>query len=431
MIRWKYSHVKYDKYFKQFTMDNKVWIGQSIDFVKPSKRSFCRFSLHMIKPIFIAVACNVVMSMDGLAKLDEDSEFNVLDFLDKNSRQMYAAASISARKIVKKHSEPIDEYMGLFDYPIQAANGCITGNKLRGFDPVECIRMITDPVEGKVFFHDLRRHAFTNAQLEILIFNSIEIGNIPVLDALLRIRSSKGAIELTFLQDAICWASISQTLHRAPDDRSFDFTTPRSIDDLLLNDICNLLVNFSKLNGNAIILSISVTLDMIAQFHLRLVKSNRVLTNYFFQAPCTFANFKHLLSLRPFPTSHLALYRTVNVNQKPASWVGKLLEMGMMIQERSICTAVNFLESSCLKLYLKSGMRVNWDDEMKCIAKHVSTSTYKSVLISMSIKELDRQYLPKKAPFSIYHGLKCIGWLIFSMNCIMELRIFNYRRWLV
>ena len=281
-----------------------------------------------------------------------------------------------------------------------------------------------------MFFHEQRQYAFTNAQLEILIFNAIEIGNIPVLNALLEIRSSKGAIEYSFLQDAICWASISQTMHRAPADRGFDFTTPRSIDDLLLNDICNLLVNFSNLNGNAIILSISVTLDMIAQFHLHLVESNRSLTTHFLGRDRTLEAFKHLLSVRPYPTSHLALYLFENASIKP-SWVGKLLEMGMMIQEGTICAAVNFLDSSCLIPYLKNSMRVNWDDEMKCIAKHVSTSTYKSVVISMSIKELDRQYLPKKAPFSIYHGLKCTGWLIFSMNCIMELSLFNCPGWFI
>ena len=201
--------------------------------------------------LFLAFACQAILAIVSENTMEEDTEFKILDSVEKVSRDRYARTSKYARQLVKKHSQHIYLYVRLFDFPIQAANGCITGNKLRGFDPVACIRLITNPVDQEMFFHEQRQHAFTNAQLEILIFNAIEIGNIPVLNALLEIRSSKGAIEYSFLQDAICWASISQTMHRAPADRGFDFTTPRSIDDLLLNDICNLLVNFANVNGYA------------------------------------------------------------------------------------------------------------------------------------------------------------------------------------
>ena len=383
------------------------------------KPSFCRFSLHMKIAIFVAVAFNLVLSLDGPDELDEDSEYHTLDFLDKNTIISYAATSKRALEVVKKHSSPFDAYIKLFDFPMQVANGCITGNKLRGFDPVDCIRLITNPHNG-LLFHDFRRQAFTNEQLDILIFNSIEIGNIPVLDALLQIRSSKGDIELTFLQDAFCWALISKTMHRVPRGQGFDFTIPSSIAGLPLNEVCNLLLRFASMKGYAISLSTSVTLDMVTSFHLRLVESNLILNDYFFGSSYGLDTFTDLLSHRPFPTSHFALYKFVNRHRKPASWFKRVLEMGTLIQEGSLCAAVNFWDTETWPLYIKSGMRVNWDDEMKCISKDHSTSDYKLRLVKSAIEELDRQYLPEIAPSSVYHGLKKIDWLSHA----------TYRKWL-
>ena len=371
-------------------------------------------------PILIAVACSVVLSMDGLAKLDEDSKFNVLDFVDKNSRRSYAAASISARNIVKKHSEPIDEYMGLFDYPIQAANGCITGNKLRGLDPVECITMVTNPVTNDTLrFHESYRQAFTNAQLEVLIFNAIEIRNIPVLNELLRIRVLRESFKWSFLQDAFCWALISQSLHMFDDFQGFEWTMPSSVTDFGGNESCNSLNDFARLEYD-VILSTSVTLDMVALFHSNLLESNEQLNLAFFIMIRNYGTFKWFLISRPYPTTHFSLYKLQYRGYKQLKCLKRLLQIGALVQKGSICSAVNRFDKNSALLYFNSGLQVDWDFEMNCIAKSenvVRGSTEISILIDLAILEMERQYFPERVPNLLYHGLKGSNWSLDAMEC--------------
>ena len=379
---------------------------------------FCRFCLHMKIAILLAVACNMVLSMDGLAKLDEDSEVNVLGFLDKDSRFMYAATSKGALGIVKKHWLPIDNYLKYFGYSIQVANGCITGNKLRGFDPVDCIKMITEPKKYGFSGRGYRLQTFTNAQLDILIFNAIEIGNIPVLDALLQIRSSKGAIEFTFLQDAFCWALLSKTMHRVAGDQGFDFSIPSSIAGLASNRACKSLNDFASSKGHAINLSTSVTIDMVAIFRSRLVESNRLINTYFYNGRYLSQEFADELSHRPYPTSQIALHTLKTGNRKPFQWLGKLLEVGILIQEGAICAAVNSWDTEYMLLYFRSGMRVNWDSEMKCISRSSYLQRKPNKVSKILLEELDLQYLPKKVPHWVYHGAKDFDWLNYFLKGI-------------
>ena len=356
-------------------------------------------------PILIAVACSVVLSMDGLAKLDEDSKFNVLDFVDKNSRRSYAAASISARNIVKKHSEPIDEYMGLFDYPIQAANGCITRNKLRGLDPVECITMVTNPVTNDTLrFHESYRQPFTNAQLEVLIFNAIEIRNIPVLNELLQIRLFHGAIEWIYLQNAYCWALISEN------EISIDAPPmPHSIADFQVNEACDLLNTFAVHNGYETAPKYSVTLDVVTIFQRSLAFANWQLNYLFDCAYFRYGTCKDALVSRPYPTSRFKFYTYFFCHEDQSKCLKELLENGALIQKGNICSSLNRFDRGSVISYLKSGMLVDWDFEMNCIAK-VKSSVYGSSirieLIHLTIREMERQFSPKTVPLSLYHGLK-------------------------
>ena len=174
--------------------------------------------------------------MENSQKLEENTIFQILDNLGPADRISVAATSKSSRDFISKHSLDIDGYINLFDYPMQAANGCITRNKLRGLNPVDCIESVTNSAKKqRLAFYDSRR-VFTSAQLDVLIFNAIKIGNIPVLDELLQIRKSRGAIDRIFLQNAYCWAIKNELV--SSDGRKMPIKA-----SFLLND-------FARLYGN-------------------------------------------------------------------------------------------------------------------------------------------------------------------------------------
>ena len=353
--------------------------------------------------LFLAIGYQVARSTSPVANLDSETEFQTLDLLDKASRRSYALTSIQAFQMVAKYSQPIDSYVDLFDFPIQAANGCITGNKLRGLDPVECIKWVTNPMYKEALaFHDTVRQPFDKSQLEILIFNAIEVRNVPVLDELLRLRLSVGSIDKYLLQNAYCWALVSETAHLVDNYNSY------LIADFLGNDACDSLDALSILSGNEFSPSIAVTIDMVRVFHQRWVESNAQLNSIFFSTISEYARFEDGLNKRPYPTSRFFLYMHFRRYGKQWKCLKRLLEMGALVHKRSICSAVSRFDRESALAYFSSGMKVDWGFEMLCISQSVNVKSRNSeirILVDMAIQEMERQYRPEKVPPLVYHGL--------------------------
>ena len=366
-------------------------------------------TVNMRFHLLLALACNTVISMDDMGKLEQSTEHTGIQpsgYLKENSRKRYAATPKASLEKVQKYSYPIDDYIKLFDYPIQAANGCITGNKLQGLDPVECIKLVTNPIQTDEFhYHDSHRQSLTNAQLEVLIFNAIEVRNIPVLNELLRIRVLHESIEWSFLQDAFCWALISEKLNLIDDFHP----KPTSIADFPGNEACDSLNQFASSRENEITLSDSVTVSILIYFHENLVESNYQLNNLFFYMKFEFERCEDLLIERPYPTNRFKLYKGFINWENRQKCLEKLMQMGALAQKGSICSAVKRFDKDSLFTYFKSGLLVDWDFEMDCISKidWVMTRTaIKTALIDSTIREMEMQYLFVTVPPSYYHGLK-------------------------
>ena len=340
----------------------------------------------------LALAYQVSLAINPMSKLDGNAEFHILDYLCKGSRRSYATTSKLACTTMAKYSKAIDIYISLFDYPIQAANGCITRNKLRGMDPVDCIVMVTNSVQNdKLAFHDSYRQSFSNAQLEVLIFNAIEIRNIPVLEDLLWLRSSTGDIEWVFLQNAYCWALVSEKFYGP------DYSPPTSVKDFPVNTATKFLDDFATLREFDITLSTTITFDSITMFYKQYEASNQWLTlglagggAYFFK----------LFSERPYPTSQFEL----DISEKHLKF---LSEKGALFMNGCLCSAVQRSAEKAVIIYLKSGLKVNWDSEMRCIASRLAAKDpenfeKKTAIVRRVIYEMKRQFYPQEVPQSIF-----------------------------
>lgn len=87
----------------------------------------------------------------------------------------------------------------------------------------------------------------------------------------------------------------------------------------------------------------------------------------------------------------------------------QFLEMGGLVGVLHICFAVANDDEEATRAYLKSGMQVKWDAEMNCISssEHMSRVRAKtSPIIDSVIREMEKQFYPDAAPYSIYHGFK-------------------------
>ena len=361
--------------------------------------------------LLIALAYNCVLSMNRIPTLDGYSAFQTVDYLDEDSRKSFAGTSRLAFETVAEHSQPIDAYIKLFDFPIQAANGCITGNKLRGLDSVKCIKMVTDPVQ-RLNFHDIRkRRPFNSSHLEILIFNAITLRNIPVLIELLQIRISTEPLEWSFIQDAYCWALIGHIIT----DRGYlglPLKLFSSISDFPGNEACDSLNNFVSSKGYEIELAPSVTFQMVIIFKSRFRESNRQLNSLYLALSFDYARFTYILISRPYPTSIFNFYKFF-LGESQLQCLQELLKIGFLIEKGSVCSAVNRFDTDSALLYFKSGTLVDWDFEMDCIAKSKSDkleSTKRKILVNMAIKEMESQYKPNLVPALLYHGLKYSDW---------------------
>lgn len=337
------------------------------------------------------------LEINYIQKLDESTEFQAIDFLGDIDRSSYELASKDAHEIVKNHKRPIDAYIILFDYPIQAANGCIAHNKLRGLDPVQCIRMIVNPAQKTNDFHDSHVKPFTNEQLETLIFNAISEENIPVLEELLRFRLSTKNMTLDFLQNAYCWSVIFK--------QTYANFFPRSSMKVGGNDTSGSLADFAFTNGFTNDLVHSVSPEMINTFDREYQQVSNSLTDDFYRSD--YENFKSHVTHK-LPSNFLTLRLCYNSNKIPGKYLRFLLENGALVSSHkgSICSATKNSDQEGLTSLLKSGSSVDWDYEMKCISEGNNIEALKSNnCVLMVIKELQKRLSKENVPAELYYGL--------------------------
>ena len=296
--------------------------------------------------LLIALAKNAVLSMENdvsrksvnhFQKLSSITEYQVADFLPAADRKQLASTSKSYRQVVLRHSMRIDSYIGLFDYQIQAANGCITGNKLRNLDPVVCIKSIANPPQRKgLAFH--AHHSFSNVELETLIFNAITVKNILVLEELLRLLLTTGKTTFEFLLNAYFWALM------VPKYR-WHFTSLEV--DSSVFAARNLIVEFASVNDFHQDFSEWVWVGY-NDFQLAYSKSDEVLTNLVFKN--NYEDFKKYVDSKRTPI-YLSLKEWYRLGLSSHKYLEYMLEKGAIVASYigSICAATNYMDKESLQ----------------------------------------------------------------------------------